>query len=126
MAAKLEGDTITMQGEVTMVHDDGTITVRLQGCGGPITTTGEQSETSPRVRSLIGLPCRAGALRPTAVANNWNEMPGNQSPALSARLKDLESPSSQGVARIVVIDPARIFRVFPSLVVALGVPRPAL
>ena len=42
MAAKLsEGDTIAMQGEVTMVHDDGTVTVRLHGYGVPITTTGE-------------------------------------------------------------------------------------
>ena len=39
MAAKLaEGDTITRQGEVTMVHDDGSVTVRLHGYGVPITT----------------------------------------------------------------------------------------
>jgi hypothetical protein len=42
MAAKLsEGDTIAMQGEVTMVHDNGTVTVRLHGYGVPITTTSE-------------------------------------------------------------------------------------
>ena len=30
MAAKLsEGDTIAMQGEVTMVHDDGSVTVEI-------------------------------------------------------------------------------------------------
>ncbi len=30
MATKLsEGDTITMTGEVTLVHDDGTVTVRF-------------------------------------------------------------------------------------------------
>ena len=48
VAAKLaEGDTITMQGEVTMVHDDGSVTVRLQGCGVPITTTGEHLRRAP-------------------------------------------------------------------------------
>ncbi len=42
MAAKLsEGDTIAMQGEVTMVHEDGKVTVRLHGFSVPITTTGE-------------------------------------------------------------------------------------
>ena len=42
MVAKLsEGDTIAMQGEVTLVHDDGTVTVWLHGYGVPITTTGE-------------------------------------------------------------------------------------
>ena len=42
MAAKLsEGDTISMQGEVTIVHDDGTVTVRLHGFATPITTRGE-------------------------------------------------------------------------------------
>src|SRR5262245_4559483 len=42
MAAKLsEGDTIAMQGEVTHVHDDGTVTVRLYGLNYPVTTTGE-------------------------------------------------------------------------------------
>ena len=42
MAAKLsEGDTIAMQGEVTLVHEDGSVTVRLHGYSVPITTTGE-------------------------------------------------------------------------------------
>ena len=42
MAEKLsEGDTIAMQGEVTMVQDDGSVTVRLHGYGVLITTTGE-------------------------------------------------------------------------------------
>ena len=46
--AKLaEGDTIAMQGEVTMVHDDGTITVLLHGYDLPITTTGEHLRRAP-------------------------------------------------------------------------------
>ena len=45
MAAKLsEGDTITMTGEVTLVHDDGTVTVRLHGYDVPVTTRGEHLE----------------------------------------------------------------------------------
>ena len=36
-----EGDTISMTGEVTIVHDDRTVTVWLHGYGVPITTTGE-------------------------------------------------------------------------------------
>ena len=36
MAAKLwEGDTVAMQGEVTIVHDDGSVTVRLLGYSVP-------------------------------------------------------------------------------------------
>ena len=30
-----------MQGEVTLVHDDGRVSVRLHGFGTPITTRGE-------------------------------------------------------------------------------------
>ena len=42
MATKLdEGDAIAMQGEVTHVHEDGKVTVRLVGYGTPITTRGE-------------------------------------------------------------------------------------
>ena len=42
MATKLsEGDTISMTGEVTLVHDDGTVTVRLHGYDVPLTTRGE-------------------------------------------------------------------------------------
>ncbi len=42
MAARLsEGDTIAMEGEVTAVHEDGTVTVRLHGYSVPITTRGE-------------------------------------------------------------------------------------
>ena len=42
MAEKLkEGDTIAMQGEVTRVHDDGEVTIRLIGYDIPITTRGE-------------------------------------------------------------------------------------
>ena len=48
LAAKLsEGDTIVMQGEVTMVHDDGSVTVRLHGYDVPITTTGEHLRRAP-------------------------------------------------------------------------------
>ena len=35
------GDSISMLGEITHVHDDGRITVRLIGYGVPITTRGE-------------------------------------------------------------------------------------
>ena len=35
-----EGDTITRQGEVTRVNDDGTVTVRLHGYDYPTTTRG--------------------------------------------------------------------------------------
>ena len=42
MPAKLsEGDTVGMAGEVTIVHDDGSVTVRLHGFGTPIETSGE-------------------------------------------------------------------------------------
>jgi hypothetical protein len=42
MAEKLrEGDSIAMQGEVTRINDDGTVTVRLIGYDYAITTRGE-------------------------------------------------------------------------------------
>jgi hypothetical protein len=42
MAAKLsEGDTVGLQGEVTLVHDDGTVTVRVHGFGTPLTIGSE-------------------------------------------------------------------------------------
>jgi hypothetical protein len=42
MAAKLaEGDTVAMTGEVTRVHNDGTVTVRLHGLGYPVTIGSE-------------------------------------------------------------------------------------
>ena len=42
MADKLqEGDTIAIQGEVSAIHDDGRVTVRLVGFDYPITTRGE-------------------------------------------------------------------------------------
>ena len=41
MAKLAEGDTIAMQGEVTIVHDDGTVTVRLHGFATPITIGAE-------------------------------------------------------------------------------------
>lgn len=36
-----EGDTVGMQGEVTHVHDDGRVTVRLHGFGTPLTVRAE-------------------------------------------------------------------------------------
>ena len=71
MTAKLsEGDTIAMQGEVTMihddgrvtvrlhaysevtmVHDDGSVTVRLHGYSVPITTTGEHLSSVAKRKS---------------------------------------------------------------------------
>ena len=42
MAEKLrEGNSIAMQGEVTRINDDGTVTVRLIGYDYAITTRGE-------------------------------------------------------------------------------------
>lgn len=42
MATKLlPSDTIAMQGEVTRINDDGTVTVHLHGFDYPITTRGE-------------------------------------------------------------------------------------
>jgi hypothetical protein len=42
MATKLsEGDTIAMQGEVTLVYDDGTVTVRLHDHDVPVTRRGK-------------------------------------------------------------------------------------
>jgi hypothetical protein len=42
MAAKLSaGDTIGMSGEVTIIHDDGSVTVRLNGYDFPVTTRPE-------------------------------------------------------------------------------------
>ena len=41
-ATKLsEGDTISVTGEVTLVHGDGTVTVRLHGYDVPLTRRGE-------------------------------------------------------------------------------------
>jgi len=52
------GDTIVMEGGVTVVHDDGKVTVRLLGYGTPIATRGEhlslvakkKAEPGPRKR----------------------------------------------------------------------------
>ena len=42
MAAKLsEGDTVGLTGEVTMVHDDGTVTINLHGYDYPLTLRAE-------------------------------------------------------------------------------------
>jgi hypothetical protein len=41
-AAKLlEGDAVGLTGDVTHVHDDGTVAVRVQGYGVPVMTRGE-------------------------------------------------------------------------------------
>ena len=46
MATKLsEGDSIGMQGEVTLVHDDGTVTVRLLGYDVAVTNAGRTPAT---------------------------------------------------------------------------------
>ena len=68
MATKLsEGDTIAMQGEVTAVHDDGTVTVRLHGYGVPVTTRGEHLR-QPHLRAddaQTPLPSRYGSSDPS-------------------------------------------------------------
>ena len=51
MATKLsEGDTISVTGEVTLVHGDGTVTVRLHGYDVPLTTRGNTRRWSRRGR----------------------------------------------------------------------------
>ena len=53
--AKLsEGDTISMTGEVTLVHDDGTVTVRLHGYDVPVTTRGEDLSLIAKKRAEPG------------------------------------------------------------------------
>ena len=42
LAEKLsEGDTASLTGEVTLIHDDGRVTVRLHGFSSPITISAE-------------------------------------------------------------------------------------
>ena len=61
-AAKLsEGDSIAMQGEVTRINDDGTVTVRLHGFDYPVTTR-------PRAPAT-GAEAEAGPLRAIAAAH---------------------------------------------------------
>ena len=53
--AKLtEGDIISMQGEITRVNDDGTVTVHLHGYGTPVTIRPEHlqlvAKRKPEVR----------------------------------------------------------------------------
>ena len=70
MAAKLsEGDTITMTGEVTLVHDDGTVTVRLHGYDVPVTTRGEHLRSSRRRRRSRdgGRSCMMSRTKPHAI-----------------------------------------------------------
>ena len=38
LRSSAEGDTVSLTGEVTLVHDDGRVTLRLHGFGPPITT----------------------------------------------------------------------------------------
>ena len=52
---KWRGDTIAMQGEVTHVHDDGTLTVRLHGFAYPVTTTGEHLSLVAKCKAEPGL-----------------------------------------------------------------------
>ena len=52
MAAKLsEGDTIGMTGEITHIHDDGRVTVRLMGYDTPLTTRGEHLSLIAKAKS---------------------------------------------------------------------------
>ena len=43
-----------MQGEVTIIHDDGSVTVRLHGYGMPITTSGEHLSLVAKTRAEPG------------------------------------------------------------------------
>ena len=55
MASKLsENDTISMTGEVTLIHDDGTVTMRLHAYSLPITTTGEHLRPVARHKGTAG------------------------------------------------------------------------
>jgi hypothetical protein len=58
MATKLsEGDSIAMRGEVTMLHDDGSVTVWLHDYGVPITRTSESGgEEEGRRKPLYDKP----------------------------------------------------------------------
>jgi hypothetical protein len=55
MAKLSEGHTITMTGEVTLVHDDGTVTVRLHGYDVPVTTRGERLAEIPDLSTASAL-----------------------------------------------------------------------
>jgi len=53
MATKFgEGDTVSMQGLVTLVHENGTVTVRLDGLDYPITTRAEYVSLVARKQPL--------------------------------------------------------------------------
>ncbi|WP_292407169.1 hypothetical protein [Mesorhizobium sp.] len=61
--AKLsEGETITMSGEVTLVHYDGTVTVRLHGYDVPVTTRGERLAEIPDLSTASALGNRDSML----------------------------------------------------------------
>ena len=48
------GDTISMTGEVTMIHCDGHVTVRLHGYDMPITSRTKQPKDQSRIESGDG------------------------------------------------------------------------
>ncbi|WP_292406221.1 hypothetical protein [Mesorhizobium sp.] len=62
MAKLSEGDTITMTGEVTLVHDDGTVKVRLHGYDVPVTTRGERLAEIPDLSTASALGNRDSML----------------------------------------------------------------
>ena len=52
MAAKLsEGDTVGLTAEISLVHDDGTVTIRPHGFDYPITLRGEHLSLIAKRRS---------------------------------------------------------------------------
>jgi hypothetical protein len=51
MAKLSEGDTIAMQGEVMIIHEDGRVTVRVLGYDLPVTTRGEHLQLIAKDKS---------------------------------------------------------------------------
>ena len=49
-----EGDTVGLTGEVTMVHDDGTVTISLHGYVYPLTLRGRASEPHREIQGEAG------------------------------------------------------------------------
>jgi hypothetical protein len=71
MATKLaEGDTICTQGEVTMVHEDGTVTVRLHGFDYPVTVSAEHLSLIAKKKAGPG-PRHRAELLPRTVLHAW-------------------------------------------------------
>ena len=55
MAKLSVGDTVSMTGEVTHIHDEnGMVTIRLHGFATPITTRGEHLSLVARKRTGLG------------------------------------------------------------------------